>query len=317
MKLIVQIPAYNEERTIGKLIKEIPRNIEKIDKVEVLLMDDCSVDHTIEVAKDAGADYTFRNKQNLGLGRNFKKAIETSLKYGADIIVNIDGDGQFNPKEIPKLILPILKEDADMVTCTRFLNTKLTKNMPWIKKFGNRRFTNLISRITGQKFTDTQCGFRAYSREAALRLNLQGKFTYTQEAFIDLVEKGMRIKEIPLEVNYFKERKSVISNKIIRYTFKSLGIIARATRDIQPLTFFALPGIIIFLIGFLGIGYSFWYWLTHLMTTPIRMLFNVSSYFVIFGMFLFVLGLLADMLKRMKNNQEDILYRLKKKEFEK
>jgi len=314
-KLIVQIPAYNEQKTIGKVIKEIPRKIPRISEVKVLVMDDNSIDNTLKVSKEAGADYVVRNKQNGGLGKNFKKGIENCLKLGADIIVNIDADGQFNPKNIPNLIKPILKNEADMVTCSRFLNPELTKNMPWIKKWGNKRFTNLVNRITGEKFTDTQCGFRAYSREAALRLNLQGSFTYTQEVFIDLVEKGMRIKEIPLEVRYFKKRKSHISGQLKRYGFKSLGIVAKTTRDTQPLSFFGMPALIIFLVGVLGGLVSFFYWLFMNQTTPIRTLFSVSVFLMIFGLSLGILALVADMLKRINTNQEEILYRLKKQDL--
>jgi len=155
MKLVAVIPAYNEEKSIGEVVKNIPKKIEGIKEVRVLVMDDNSKDRTSETARKAGADYVVRNKQNLGLGRNFKKGIETALKLGADIIVNIDADGQFNPKDIPKLVEPILKEEADMVTCSRFLNPEMTRNMPWTKKWGNKRFTNLISRITKQRFTDT------------------------------------------------------------------------------------------------------------------------------------------------------------------
>jgi len=314
MKLIVQIPAYNESEKIGEVIKRIPRKIEGIKEVEVLVMDDHSTDNTAEVSKKAGANHVFRHKQNVGLGTNFKKGIEVALKLGADVIVNIDADGQFNPEDIPKLIKPIMKEEADMVTCSRFLNEELTKNMPWIKKWGNRRFTNLVSKITGEKFKDNQCGFREYNREAALKMNINGKFTYTQEVFIDLVEKGMRIKEVPLEVKYFKERKSHISGKLRRYGFKSLAIIAKATRDTQPLSFFGTPGMIIFLIGALGAGYSFFYWLTHLMTTPIRMLFYTSAFLMGFGLFLGILGLLADMIKSVKKTNDELLY-LKRKEM--
>ncbi len=314
-KLIIQIPAYNEEKTIGEVIKEIPRNIKGVKEVKVLVIDDGSTDDTIEVARKAGADYVTRNKENLGLGKNFRKGINSGLKLGADIIVNIDGDGQFNSKDIPKLIKPILDEEADMVTCSRFLNTKLTKNMPWVKKWGNRRFTKLINRITGQRFTDTQCGFRAYSREACLRMNIKGKFTYTQEVFIDLVEKGIKIKEIPLEVRYFQKRKSYISGKLTKYGFKSIAIIGRATRDTQPLTFFGMPGLILFILGVIGGGFSFFYWLTHLMTTPIRTLLNLSIFLTIAGVSLIVLALLADMMKTIRVDQEEILYRLRKRAF--
>jgi glycosyltransferase involved in cell wall biosynthesis len=316
VKLVVMIPAYNESEKIAGVIQNIPRKIAGIDKVEVLVMDDHSKDKTKEVSLKAGANKVFRHKQNVGLGKNFKKGLDISLKLGADIIVNIDADGQFNPKDIPTLIKPIQDEEADMVTCSRFLNPKLVKNMPGLKKWGNRRFTSLVSRITGEKFTDTQCGFRAYSKEAALRMNINGKFTYTQESFIDLVSKGMRIKEIPLEVKYFKERKSHISGKLKNYGFKSLAIIAKTTRDTQPLTFFGMPAVILFLFGFLGGLVSLVYWLIHLVTSPIQTLFSVSVFLMTFGASLGILALIADMMKSLKMNQEEILYKLKMRDLE-
>jgi glycosyltransferase involved in cell wall biosynthesis len=316
VKLIVMIPAYNESKKIASVISKIPRKISEIEKVEILVMDDHSTDKTKEIALKAGADKVFRHKQNVGLGKNFKKGLEVSLGLGADIIVNIDADGQFNPKDIPKLINPIQKEEADMVTCSRFLNPELVKNMPGLKKWGNKRFTKLVSRITGEKFTDTQCGFRAYSKEAALRMNINGKFTYTQESFIDLVSKGMRIKEIPLEVKYFKERKSAISGKLKNYGFKSLAIIAKTTRDTQPLTFFGMPALTLFSLGFLGGLISLVYWLINLSTSPIQTLFSVSVFFMIFGVSLGILALIADMMKSLKVNQEEILYKLKMRELE-
>ncbi len=316
LKLVVQIPAYNEEKSIANVIKEIPREIKGISEVKILVIDDGSKDQTLQVAKSAGADYIARNKVNLGLGRTFKKGIETALKLGADIIVNIDADVQFNPNDIEKLIHPIMNNEADMVTCSRFLNPELTKNMPWIKKWGNRRFTKLVSRITGKKFTDCQCGFRSYSREAALRIYINNGFTYTQEVFIDLVEKGLKIKEIPLEVRYFKKRKSIISGDLRRYGFKSLGIIGKATRDTQPMTFFGMPGLILLSLGLIGGLYSLTYWLIHHATTPIKTLFNVSVFFATFGAVLIVFALIADMLKRIKNIEEEVLYRIKKQELE-
>ena len=280
-------------------------------------MDDGSTDRTTEIAKMMGADYVFKNKHNLGLGNNFRKGIEIALKLGADVIVHIDADGQFDPKDIPKLIKLIIEEKADMVTGSRFLKPGITKGMSWIRRWGNKRFTNLVNRITKKKFSDTQCGFRAYSREAALRLNLKGGFTYTQETFIDLIEKGMKIEEVPINVKYFKKRESFISGDLKKYGFKSLAIIARATRDAQSLTFFGLPALIIFLVGVVGGLFSFVYWLVMHVTTPIRTLLNVSIFLMIFGLSLGILALIADMLKTIKTNQEEILYKLKKEEYEK
>ena len=175
LKVIVMSPAYNEAENIAKVIKGVPREIRGVGEVKVMVIDDHSSDGTAMVAKNAGADYVFRQKQRSGLGATFKKGIDIALRLGADIIVNIDGDGQFNSKDIPKLIAPILENEADMVTCSRFLQPEMTKNMPWSKRWGNKRFSNLISRITGEKFSDTQCGVRAFSRGAALRLKLKGE----------------------------------------------------------------------------------------------------------------------------------------------
>jgi glycosyltransferase involved in cell wall biosynthesis len=315
MKLIVMIPAYNEELMISRVISEIPRKISGISKVEVLVIDDGSKDKTVEVARKAGADHIIKNNRRLGLGKTFKNGIENCLKRKADIIVNIDGDYQFNSKDIPVLVQPILEDNFDMVTCTRFKNKKFSKTVPFVKRLGNYAFTKLVSKITKRKFTDTQCGFRAYSHEAALRLNTFGTFTYTQEVFIDLVSKGMRIKEIPLKVRYFKKRKSHISGKLIKYGFRSLGIIANAFRDTRPLEFFGGPGLLVFVLGFLGGLYSFLYWLVNLLTSPVRTLFNVSVFFMSFGLILIIFGLLADMLRRNNLVQEEILYKLKKKEY--
>ena len=316
MKLVVMIPAYNEEKTIGDVIKKIPKELKGISSIKILVADDGSTDKTVEVSKRAGADYVAGSHKNQGLGRNFKKGIEACLKLKADIIVNIDGDGQFNPLDIPKLIKPILGKDADMVTASRFANEKYAKSVPFIKRIGNWGFSRLVSKISGEKFSDTQCGFRAYSREAALRLNLFGKFTYTQEVFIDLVSKGLKVKAVPLPVKYFRKRKSAISGKLISYGFKSLGIIANASRDTRPMDFFGRPGFLVLFLGLLGGLVSFFYWLTHLLTGPIQTLFNVSVFFMVFGLLLIIFGLLADMMKRIKLTQEEILYKLKKKEYE-
>jgi len=317
LKLVIQIPAYNEQDNIASVISSIPKHIPGIHEIKILVADDGSTDNTIETAKEAGASHILSSKQNQGLGKNFKRAIDASLKLGADIIVNIDADNQFNPQDIPKLIEPILNNGADMVTATRFKKPELTKNMPFMKKLGNKLYARLISHITGHKFSDVSCGFRTYSREAALRLNLRGTFTYTQEVFIDLVEKGIKIKEVPVPVTYYKDRNSAISKNLVKYGLKSLSIIGRATRDSRPLSFFGFPGMGIFGLGFLGGLFSFIYWLIYHITTPVRTLFSISVFFMIFGLLLIVTALVADMLKTIHMTQEEILYKIKKQELEK
>ncbi len=312
--IVVQIPAYNEESTISEVIKNIPHSIPGIDKISILVMNDGSSDKTSEIAKQAGADYVISHKQNLGLSKNFQSGLKLSLKLGADIIVNIDGDGQFNAQEIPNLINPILKQQAHVVIGSRFLTN--SKDVPFLKRVGNKYFTKLINIITGQKFTDAQCGFRAYSKEAALRLNIFGKFTYTQETLIDLIAKDLIIKESPINVAYFKNRQSHISGNLIKYGFRSLGLIANATRDTKPLEFFGWPGLIMFFLGFLGGLTSLIYWIIYLATSPVKTLLLVSIFLMTFGMLLIIFGLLADMIKRVKKTQEEILYRIKKNKHE-
>lgn len=316
-KLIVLIPTYNEAEKIKQVIESIPRHIDNIDEVLVLLADDGSKDDTVNIAREAGADFIISRKQNLGLGKNFQLGLEKALLKGADIIVNIDGDGQFDPQDIKRLIMPILYKEAEMVTGSRFASREESKRVPFVKRLGNYAFTNLINIITKQKFTDTQCGFRAYSKKAALKLNLYGRFTYTQETFIDLVEKELIIKEIPIAVKYFENRKSHISGNLINYGFKSLAIIANTLRDTQPMTFFGFPGASIFTIGVIGAAMSLMYWIIRHQTTPIKTLLIASVFFMTFGLLLIIFGLLADMIKRVKKNQEEILYKLKKQDLNK
>ena len=319
MKLVILIPAFNEEKSLGKVLEKIPQKIKGVDQIDVLVVNDGSTDQTAAIARQNGVKVISHSK-NRGLGAAFKTGIDEALKMGADIIVNIDADGQFNPKDIPLLIAPILSGQAQMATATRFKEKALIPaNIPPAKLWGNRQFTKLVNFLTGENFTDTQCGFRAYSREAALRLNLFGQFTYTQEVFIDLLEKGMNIVEVPLKVTYFKnsQRKSAISGSLLKYGFRALEIILRTFRDYRPLLFFGIPGIAICLPGFILALGSLIYWLILKKTTPVRMYLFTGIVLILFGFLLIFLALVADMFKRMRKNQEEILYQMKKEELEK
>lgn len=319
MKLLVLVPAFNEEKSLGKVLGKIPQKIKGVDQVDVLVVNDGSTDQTAAIARQNGAKVVTHPK-NRGLGAAFKTGIDEALKMGADIIVNIDADGQFNPKDIPLLIAPILSGQAQMATATRFKEKALIPaNIPPAKLWGNRQFTKLVNFLTGENFTDTQCGFRAYSREAALRLNLFGQFTYTQEVFIDLLEKGMTITEVPLKVTYFKnsQRKSAISGSLLKYGFRALEIILRTFRDYRPLLFFGIPGMAICLPGFILALGSLIYWLVLKKTSPVRMYLFTGIVLILFGFLSIFLALVADMFKRMRKNQEEMLYQMKKEELEK
>lgn len=315
MHLVVIIPAYNEEKTIGNVIHSLPRNCAR--KVEVLVVNDGSQDRTEEVAWQAGADHVISHTTNKGLGITFRDGIDEALKMGADIIVNIDADGQFNPLDIPRLIQPILDRKADMVTCSRFKDPRLTPHMPMIKIFGNRFFAEVLNFLLKKKYYDTQCGFRAYSKEAALNLVLFGRFTYTQEVFIDLVKKGFRIIEIPCRVVGERKGKSRVVKNVFSYGLKVSLIILRSMRDYEPFKFFGLSGIILFGIGLLSSVILFIRWLLIERIDPYLIVVYANVFLIIIGALLMILGLLADMLDRNRKLQENILYRLRKKELEK
>ncbi len=306
-KLVVLIPALNEEKTIASVIKAIPRKIKGITKVLVLVVDDGSTDRTVQKAGLAKADKIVSHDSNKGLGIAFRTGIEAALKMNANIIVNIDADGQFNPKDIEKIIAPILLGNADVVTCSRFLDKTLEPEMPGIKKFGNKCFTKIINFFTGSKFTDTQCGFRAYSREAALRMNLFAKFTYTQEVLIDLLEKEMRIEEVACKVAGERSGKSRIVTHWYSYGIKALIIFIRTLRDYKPLQFFGIIGLLLFVTGIVGVIY---YWLFSPTPTLGWIVYGIGI-LLLLGFLLMMLALIADMLDRQRRLLEELLYRKK------
>ena len=187
--------------------------------------------------------------------------------------------------------------------------------MSRLKYIGNKLFTRLVGFLVNGKFTDTQCGFRAYSKEAALRLITYGSFTYTQEVFLNLVDLGLIIKEVPISVKYFPGRKSKISGSLWGYGKNSIGIIARTTRDIQPLKFFGIPAAILTFSGIsLGTFMFVRYAVLH-RTSPYKSFINVSLGLIMIGVLLFFLALIADMLKEFRRNQEKIIYLLRKQKY--
>lgn len=309
MKVVVMIPALNEAKTIEQVVKSIPRDFAD---VKVLVIDDGSRDNTSQLAKKAGADKVVRHGINRGLGTAFKTGINTALHMKADVIVNIDADGQFNANDIPRLVQPIIDNRADMVTCTRFKDPRLLPKMPLIKIWGNKFFTKVINVLTKHRFTDTQCGFRAYSQEAALRMNLFGRFTYTQEVFLDLVSRGMRIAEVPCKVKGQRDGKSRIVKNVWSYGIQAMLIIMRTIRDHHALRFFGLTGGAMFSVGFIIGLFIAARWLFLGRVDPYMAFVVFSLILLILGFLMIMLGLIADMLERTRKNQDEILYRLKK-----
>ncbi len=248
MKLVVLIPAYNEEENIEKVVRSIPKKIIGVNDIKILVVNDGSTDKTMDMAMNGGAYRVVSHKRNSGVGAAFMTGIRNAITMNADILVAVDADSQFDSNQISELILPIINNQADVVIGSRFQGEK-PKNIPRIKYFGNKIFTKIVSSVVQQKFTDTQTGFRAYSREALLNVSVVNDFTYTQEVLIDLKFKGMQIAEVPVSVKYDDNRKSRVVKNIFNYSAKALAIITRTLVYHRPMFAFNILGGI-----FCGVG---------------------------------------------------------------
>ncbi len=316
-KMVVIIPALNEEQTIASVIRAIPSDLPGVSSVEAIVIDDGSNDSTAQTAREAGARVV-SHADNLGVGAAFHTGLREALMAQAEIIVNIDGDGQFNPQDIASLIKPIQQERADFVTATRFASAKFEPVMPGIKRWGNKWMVRIINLITQKNFTDVSCGFRAYSREAALRLTLFGHFTYTQETFIDLAFKNITMAEVSLMVRGEREfGESRVAGNLWRFGLKTSTIIFRTARDYLPHYFFGIPGLTLFMIGIVSGIFLLTHYIQTGQTAPYRSLVSVSGIFIIVGFLLLFLSMLADMLHRNRLIAEEAVYYAREQAYSK
>lgn len=320
MKLIVISICHNEADTIGKLLDRIPSKIAGISSIEKWVIDDGSTDNTAEVATKHGASVVHDGDQKR-LAFRFREGIEIALVRGADVMVNIDGDLQFHPEDIPKLVAPIVEDKADFVAADRFSDKTTGKfrrpeNMPLGKYLGNRMGAKIVSRLSKHEFHDVTCGFRAYNRKALFALNTDGIHTYTQESFQVLAMKRMRIMAMPVEVRYYPERKSRVVRSIGHYIAVSSVSILRSYRDFAPLRFFGWLGFIPFIIGVGFIAFLLIHYAFAGEFSPYKFTGFVGVYLITLGIIFWALGLVADMLSRMLNNQEKTLERIKRLEHD-
>lgn len=287
MKLVVFIPAFNEGKTISKVILAIPRKIPGIDKVEVLLVDDGSKDNTVDMALNAGADKIVSHLSNMGIGAAFMTGIRNCISMDADLTVIIDADLQFDPNSIPKLIIPIMNNQLDVVLGSRWLDHDV-KGIPQRNLLGNKICTKLISIVTGQKFTDTQSGFVAYSRNAFSNISVVNDFTFVHEAILDLKFKGFRIGEVGVPVKYFDERKSRVVKNIFNYGYRTLSIITKTLVYHRPILTFGLLGALLIGGGILAKIIT----ITRIFGGGVSS--DLSTGLIILGIVSFMLGLFAN-----------------------
>lgn len=315
MKLVVISICLNEEKTIGELLDGIPSNIGGVDEIVKMVVDDGSSDNTVKVAKEHGA-LVFSNRVQKRLAHSFQFAINKALELGADIAVNIDGDMQFNPGEIPNLVIPILKGEADFVAGNRFHGER-PEGISLGKYYGNRLGAYIIGRLAYESFQDVTCGFRAYSREAMLQMNINSRYTYTQESFQLMANKKLNIVQVPVSIKYYEGRKSRVVSSIHSFITVSAFNILRAFRDFAPMKFFGWLGLIPFLLGMMFLIFTGIHWLNTGLFSPYKFVGFTGIYLVSLGLIVGLFAILSDMLGRMLNNQEKILYFEKKNYYSK
>lgn len=310
MKLIVQIPCYNEEHFLPLVLGAIPREIKGIDSLQTLVVDDGSDDRSTEVAKACNVSHILKLKIHQGLAGAFMSGINEALRLGADIIVNIDADNQYKGEDIAKLIEPILRGEADIVIGSRDIGHII--DFSWFKKKSQRIGSWVVRQLSGTEVEDVTSGFRAFSREAALRLNIFSKFTYTLELIIQAGKKNIKIKNIKVETNK-PLRKSRLFKNNISYIRQSIATIIRIYAMYEPLKVFFSIGLIVFSIGsFLSLRFIYFFF-AGLGSGHVQSLI-FAAVFIILGFLIALIGLLADLIAANRKLLEDSVYRIKKRE---
>lgn len=292
MKLIVQIPCFNEEATLPQTLADIPRSIAGVDEVEILVVDDGSRDGTVAVARRLGVDHIVRHKRNIGLARSYRSGLERCLELGADIIVNTDGDNQYAGADIPKLIAPILAGEADIVVGDRQTAKVAHFSMP--KKLLQAVGSGVVRRLSGLQIPDAVSGFRAVSREAALRINIVSSFSYTIEMLIQAGRKRMAVASVPVATNP-KTRESRLFKSIPVFIRRSVATMLRIYAMYQPLRAFFYIGLALTLTGSLPVLRFLYFYALGQGDGKIQSLV-LGGVLIMIGLTTFLIGLLADLI---------------------
>ena len=313
MKLIIQIPCYNEEKTLPVTYKDLPTQIEGIDEIKILIINDGSTDNTVKIAKKIGVDHIVNFNRNKGLARAFSAGIEECLELGADIIVNTDADNQYCGQDISKLIKPVVEGKADVVVGDR--NTDKISHFSWTKKKMQKMGSLLIRKLSNTKVTDTVSGFRAFSRDAAIRINTLTEFSYTVESLIQLGNQKLKIISIPIRTN--KElRESRLFTSIPKFLSMQLSTILRVYATYKALRIFTIIGLIIILPGLLGLSRFLYYYFMADGEGHIQSLI-FTAILINVGFIVFMFGIIADLISSNRKLIENILYKIKKIELNK
>ena len=315
MKLIVQIPALNESETIAAVIADVPRSIPGISSVEVLIIDDGSSDDTVAVALRAGADHVVRHTANKGLATAYQTGIDTALRLGADIIVNTDADNQYPGAEIPRLVAPIVAGEADIVIGDR--QVRQIEHFSPLKKALQHVGSSVVRWASETNVPDTVSGFRALSREAALRTFVTTDFSYTVEALIQAGKRRLTIAAVPIRTNYVK-RPSRLHRGNWNFIKQQAAIIARTYATYEPLKVFSYIASALFVVGALFLLRAAYVFIARnfgLEASNDQALL-VGAVLVVMALITFLIGLLADLVGGIRRVQQEVLYRVRTMQVE-
>lgn len=312
MKLIVQIPCFNEAETLAATIADIPRDIPGLSEVKILVIDDGSTDKTAAVALSSGADHLVRHAGNQGLAAAFRSGLDASLRLGADVIVNTDADGQYRGADIPRLAMPIVDGQADMVIGDRGVASiqHFSRRKRLLQVFGNW----VVRRFSGLPLSDAVTGFRAFSRDTALRLNVVSDFSYTIETIIQAANKKLRIVSIDIETNS-DTRESRLFKSLRQFIYMSAKTLLRMYIMYSPLRAFFYVSFALMIIGAIPIVRFLSFFFAGDGGGHIQSLI-IGALFVTIGMISFLMGVIGDLINFNRKLLESILERVKRIEFE-
>lgn len=312
MKLIVQIPCFNEEETLPATVADIPREIEGVEKVEILVIDDGSTDRTVEVAHALGVDHVVCNKHNVGLARTFRFGLDAALQAGADVIVNTDGDNQYMGADIPLLIAPVLSGQADMVIGDR--QTDKIEHFSRSKKFLQWFGSGVVRKFAGIWVPDAVSGFRAFSRDAALKLNIVSAYSYTIETVIQAGKKQLAVQSVPIRINP-ETRKSRLFKNVPDFVMRQVITIIRMYAMYQPLRFFFYMGATLSALGLIPVFRFLYFYLVEGSAGYIQSLV-LGGVLLMMGFISLIAGLVADLISFNRQIIEMTLERIRKFELQ-
>jgi glycosyltransferase involved in cell wall biosynthesis len=300
----------NEEKTLPETFRDIPREIEGIDSIEILIIDDGSTDRTVDVARDLGVDHIVQNTVNKGLAMSFMNGLEACLRLGADIIVNTDGDNQYCGADIPKLVAPILGNQADIVVGDR--QTDTIEHFSFLKKKFQKLGSWIVRRLSGTSAPDTVSGFRAFSREAAMQINVISSYSYTVETIIQAGNKRLAIASVPVRTNP-KTRESRLVKSIPRFMMLQMSTMVRMYAMFRPLrTFFIIGAVLIGAALVPSLRFLYFYLMGkgggHIQSLILATILFITGFQVL------IVGLLGDVISSNRKLIEEVLVRVRRME---